>query len=194
MIGVLEEQADRSPVSNADLRQAPQIDNIEILELAGRGAMSLVYKARQVLLDRVVAVKVLSKNLLSGESGLQRFFSEAKLSSRLDHPNIAGIIGFGMSSPGFRTPAPSDFYGGNRWGSGVEVPAQDQDFYALKDVPHGDLRQTLYHSKSVNANLRCFVYTPPGYEKDQSKRYPVLYLQHGGGRMKPAGAARVTPV
>ena len=31
------------------------------------------------------------------------------------------------------------------------------------------------------ANLRCFVYTPPDYEKDPSKRYPVLYLQHGGG-------------
>ena len=41
--------------------------------------------------------------------------------------------------------------------------------------------QTLYYSKSANANLRCFVYTPPDYEKDPSKRYPVLYLQHGGG-------------
>ena len=86
------------------------------------------------------------------------------------------IDGAGVPDPGTLY-----FYGGNRWGSGLEVPAQDQDFYALKDVPHGDLRQTLYHSKSVNANLRCFVYTPPGYEKDQSKRYPVLYLQHGGG-------------
>jgi alpha-L-arabinofuranosidase len=73
------------------------------------------------------------------------------------------------------------FYGASRWGSGVEVPAHDQEFYALKDVPHGQLRQTLYFSKSANAVLRCFVYTPPDYEKDPSKRYPVLYLQHGGG-------------
>jgi enterochelin esterase family protein len=73
------------------------------------------------------------------------------------------------------------FYGASRWGSGVEVPANDQDFYAVKNVPHGDLRQVLFYSKSANANLRCFVYTPPGYEKEQSKRYPVLYLQHGGG-------------
>ncbi len=73
------------------------------------------------------------------------------------------------------------FYGGSRWGSGVEVPAKDQDFYAVKDVPHGQLRQTLYHSKNANAVLRCFVYTPPDYEKDPTKRYPVLYLQHGGG-------------
>jgi enterochelin esterase family protein len=48
-------------------------------------------------------------------------------------------------------------------------------------VPHGQLRQTLYYTKSSNAVLRCFVYTPPDYEKDPAKRYPVLYLQHGGG-------------
>ena len=86
------------------------------------------------------------------------------------------IDGAGVPDPGALY-----FYGGNRWGSGVEVPAHDQDFYAVKDVPHGDLRQTLYYSKNANANLRCFVYTPPDYEKDPSKRYPVLYLQHGGG-------------
>jgi enterochelin esterase-like enzyme len=73
------------------------------------------------------------------------------------------------------------FYGASRWGSGVDVPAHDQDFYALKNVPHGDLRQVLYHSQTANADLRCFVYTPPDYEKHASKRYPVLYLQHGAG-------------
>ena len=86
------------------------------------------------------------------------------------------IDGAGVPDPGSLY-----FYGGSRWGSGVEVPAHDQDFYAVKDVPHGQLRETLYYSKRANANLRCFVYTPPDYEKDQSKRYPVLYLQHGGG-------------
>ena len=79
------------------------------------------------------------------------------------------IDGAGVPDPGSLY-----FYGGSRWGSGVEVPAKDQDFYALKNVPHGDLRQTLYSSKSANATLRCFVYTPPDYEKDPSKRYPVL--------------------
>jgi enterochelin esterase-like enzyme len=64
---------------------------------------------------------------------------------------------------------------------GVEVPAKDQDFYALKDVPHGQVREQLYFSKSNNATRRCFVYTPPEYDKDLTKRYPVLYLQHGGG-------------
>ena len=73
------------------------------------------------------------------------------------------------------------YYGASRWGSGLEVPAQDQDFYALKNVPHGQLRETLYFSKSTNAVQRCYVYTPPDYEKTRFKRYPVLYLQHGGG-------------
>ncbi|HND14764.1 MAG TPA: hypothetical protein PLN78_07285, partial [Pseudomonadales bacterium] len=67
------------------------------------------------------------------------------------------------------------------WGSGVEIPAQDQAFYASRNVPHGQLRQVLYHSRSTDAVLRCFVYTPPDYDQDPARRYPVLYLQHGGG-------------
>jgi len=73
------------------------------------------------------------------------------------------------------------YYGASRWGSGVEVPARDQDFYALKNVPHGQIRQVTYYSKVNDSMRRCFVYTPPGYEKDSKARYPVLYLQHGGG-------------
>jgi enterochelin esterase family protein len=73
------------------------------------------------------------------------------------------------------------FYGAGRWGSGVEVPAKDQDFYALKNVPHGQVRQTIYYSKVNGAMRRSFVYTPPGYDNDTKTRYPVLYLQHGGG-------------
>lgn len=61
------------------------------------------------------------------------------------------------------------------------MPAHDQDFYALKDVSHGEIRQNLYFSKITNAWRRCFVYTPPDYEKNTAARYPVLYLQHGMG-------------
>ncbi len=86
------------------------------------------------------------------------------------------IDGAGVPDPGSLY-----FYGGSRWGSGLEIPAQDQDFYTIKNVPHGQLQQTLYHSQSADANLRCFVYTPPDYEQNPSQRYPVLYLQHGGG-------------
>jgi enterochelin esterase-like enzyme len=84
---------------------------------------------------------------------------------------------------GAEVPDPNSlfFYGAGRWGSAVEIPAKDRDFYALKDVPHGQLREIWYFSKSSNTNRHAFVYTPPGYEKDTKKRYPVLYLQHGAG-------------
>lgn len=72
-------------------------------------------------------------------------------------------------------------YSASRWGSGIEIPAKDQEFYSLKNVPHGQIRQQIYFSKSNNSIRRCFVYTPPDYETNTSKRYPVLYLQHGGG-------------
>jgi alpha-N-arabinofuranosidase len=98
-------------------------------------------------------------------------------------PQDEGFHYYQIIVDGAQVPDPGSlyFYGASRWGSGLEVPAKDQEFYAVKDVPHGDLRQTLYYSKSANATLRCFVYTPPDYEKDPAKRYPVLYLQHGGG-------------
>ncbi|HJT35214.1 MAG TPA: endo-1,4-beta-xylanase [Pirellulales bacterium] len=73
------------------------------------------------------------------------------------------------------------FFGANRWGSGVEVPAHDRDFYAVKTVPHGQIREVLFHSKSTDTHRRAFVYTPPAYDEETDKRYPVLYLQHGYG-------------
>jgi enterochelin esterase-like enzyme len=86
----------------------------------------------------------------------------------------------------FNDPSTLNFYGSTRCESGIEIPAQDQDFYALKDVPHGKVQQILYPSKSTNTSRRAFVYTPPNYDEDQTKRYPVLYLQHGWGEDETA--------
>jgi enterochelin esterase-like enzyme len=86
----------------------------------------------------------------------------------------------------FNDPGTLNFYGSTRWESGIEIPAHDEDFYALKDVPHGHVQQILFPSKSTNTQRRAFVYTPPGYEKDKSKKYPVLYLQHGWGEDETA--------
>ena len=86
----------------------------------------------------------------------------------------------------FNDPGTLNFYGSIRWESGIEIPAPDQDFYALKDVPHGKVQQILFPSKSTNTSRRAFVYTPPDYDKDQAKRYPVLYLQHGWGEDETA--------
>jgi len=80
----------------------------------------------------------------------------------------------------FNDPGTGFFYGSQRWESGIEIPAKDQDFYALKDVPHGHVQHILFPSKSTKTSRDAFVYTPPGYEKGNNK-YPVLYLQHGWG-------------
>jgi enterochelin esterase-like enzyme len=80
----------------------------------------------------------------------------------------------------YNDPGTGNFYGSQRWESGIEIPAKDQGFYALKDVPHGHMQQILFPSKSTNTSRVAFVYTPPGYEKGNTK-YPVLYLQHGWG-------------
>jgi enterochelin esterase-like enzyme len=98
-------------------------------------------------------------------------------------PQDEGFHYYQLWIDGAAVPDPGSmfFYGASRWGSGIEIPAKDQDFYALKNVPHGEIREQLYFSKSNNSIRRCFVYTPPDYETNASKRYPVLYLQHGGG-------------
>lgn len=86
----------------------------------------------------------------------------------------------------FNDPGAMNFYGSVRWESGIEIPAHDQDFYALKDVPHGNVQQVLFPSRSTATSRRAFVYTPPGYDKKSNKRYPVLYLQHGWGEDETA--------
>jgi enterochelin esterase-like enzyme len=99
------------------------------------------------------------------------------------NPQDEGFHYYQLWVDGAAVPDPGSlyFYGAMRWGSGIEIPAKDQDFYALKDLPHGQIRQILFPSPSTNTSRRAFVYTPPGYEKDMNKRYPVLYLQHGWG-------------
>src|SRR5687768_6919021 len=98
-------------------------------------------------------------------------------------PLDEGFHYYQIKIDGAEVPDPNShyFYGSSRWGSAIEVPAKDADFYALKKVPHGQLREIHYFAKSSNTNRHAFVYTPPDYDKDTSKRYPVLYLQHGAG-------------
>ncbi|MGN6416312.1 MAG: alpha/beta hydrolase-fold protein [Pseudobacter sp.] len=86
----------------------------------------------------------------------------------------------------FNDPGALNYYGSVRWESGIEIPAHDQDFYALKNVPHGQVVQVLFPSPSTNTSRRAFVYTPPGYDGHAKKNYPVLYLQHGWGEDETA--------
>ncbi len=78
-------------------------------------------------------------------------------------------------------PASETFFGYGKPTGGLEVPEQGADYYAIKDVPHGEVREKWYFSKSTGAWRRALVYTPAEYDKNTSARYPVLYLQHGAG-------------
>ena len=81
----------------------------------------------------------------------------------------------------FNDPGTGNFYGSTRWESGVEIPAHDQDFYAVRNVPHGKVEQVLFWSESTSQYRTALVYTPPTYDSSKRQKYPVLYLQHGWG-------------
>lgn len=78
-------------------------------------------------------------------------------------------------------PASETFYGMSRMASGIEIPTPGEDWWLTKAVPHGEVRERRYFSSTTQNWRRIFVYTPPDYETDAEARFPVLYLQHGGG-------------
>lgn len=86
------------------------------------------------------------------------------------------IDGVAVADPGSET-----FYGMGRMASGIEVPFEGGEYYAMKDVPHGDIRIKRYYSETSRSWRRFFIYTPAGYDVSTNEQYPVLYLLHGGG-------------
>jgi enterochelin esterase-like enzyme len=86
------------------------------------------------------------------------------------------IDGLAVADPSSQT-----FYGMGRMASGIDIPEDGVDFYSPRKVPHGNIRSVNYFSEITRSWRRAFVYTPPGYDDNQTTRYPVLYLQHGGG-------------
>jgi enterochelin esterase-like enzyme len=139
--------------------KAPNVDSIRVtLGLGGRGGTKLI----------------------KGTDGYFSGTTEGSMDEGFHYYHL--IVDGGL----FNDPGTLNYYGSTRWESGIEIPAHDQDFYALKDVPHGNVQQILFPSKSTNIQRRAFVYTPPGYDKERSKKYPVLYLQHGWGEDETA--------
>ena len=78
-------------------------------------------------------------------------------------------------------PGTDAFIGYGHMCNAFEVPDPDGGFYELKDVPHGNVLIKNYFATSIKSWRHIYVYTPPDYDKSPTKRYPVLYLQHGGG-------------
>ncbi|MES2775668.1 MAG: alpha/beta hydrolase-fold protein [Bacteroidota bacterium] len=78
-------------------------------------------------------------------------------------------------------PASESFYGMGRMASGIEIPFSGGAYYALRNVPHGDIRIKKYFSRVTNSWRQFYIYTPPAYDSAVNTSYPVLYILHGGG-------------
>lgn len=78
-------------------------------------------------------------------------------------------------------PSSETFYGMGRMASGIEVPFKGDDYYAIKDVPHGEICIKYYYSTVFNRWRQFYIYKPAGYDVNISEKYPVLYILHGGG-------------
>lgn len=98
-------------------------------------------------------------------------------------PSVPGFhyYWFVLNGVEVNDPASETFFGYGKETSGIEVPEAGADFYAIRNVPHGEVRAKWYLSKITGEWRRAFVYTPPGYDEHSNIRYPVLILQHGSG-------------
>lgn len=92
------------------------------------------------------------------------------------HYYVLNIDGAEVSDPGSQA-----FFGGTRYTSAVEIPEPGSTYYSIQNVPHGQVREIWYESKVTGTWRHALVYLPPGYDTQTKQRYPVLYLQHGGG-------------
>jgi enterochelin esterase family protein len=83
-------------------------------------------------------------------------------------------------------PLNQTFHDMGRMANGIDIPEKGVDYYLVKNVPHGQIRQIRYYSDITKEWRRAFVYTPPGYDSNINDRYPVLYLHHGAGQDETA--------
>ena len=144
----------------------------------------------RILDDNRVAFRIKAPDAQKVEFG---FFDNTRYGATKDkdgvwtatttNPVVPGLHYYRMWIDGVQVndPASQTFFGTGKDTGCIEVPEKGVDYYMPKDVPHGEVRERHYFSKTTEGWRRIFVYTPPGYDADREARYPVLYLQHGGG-------------
>ena len=98
-------------------------------------------------------------------------------------PQDEGFHYYQLNIDGANVPDPNSlyYYGASRWGSGIEVPSDDMDFWQVKNVPQGSMCEVFYWSTYTEKMRRCHVYLPAEYFTNPTKKFPVFYLQHGMG-------------
>ncbi len=113
-------------------------------------------------------------DLTKDENGFWKGTTESLLAGF--HYYSLVVDGLDVSDPASKT-----FYGCNRMMSAIDIPEENCDFYTIKDVPHGAIISLNYYSKVMNAWRPVNVYIPASYRTMPNKKYPVVYIQHGGG-------------
>jgi enterochelin esterase-like enzyme len=141
----------------------------------------------QILPDNRVVFRVKAPEAQRVQMDLGKKYDMAKDTSGYwivtTDPIVIGFHYYSLLIDGVALVDPSSqtFYGMGRMASGIDIPEPGVDYYMPRDVPHGQIRSVNYYSETTRTWRRAFVYTPHGYDDDATRRYPVLYLQHGGG-------------
>ena len=107
-------------------------------------------------------------------------------------PQDEGFHYYQLNIDGASVPDPGSlyYYGASRWGSGIDIPAADEDFYTVKNVPQGSVNEVYYYSTVTEKMRHCYVYLPAAYRENPDRRFPVLYLQHGMGENETGWSAQ----
>ena len=107
-------------------------------------------------------------------------------------PQDEGFHYYQLNIDGASVPDPGSkyYYGASRWGSGIDIPAQDEEFYTVKNVPQGSINEVYYWSTVQGKMRHGYVYLPNEYYRNPTKKFPVLYLQHGMGENETGWSAQ----
>ena len=107
-------------------------------------------------------------------------------------PQDEGFHYYQLNIDGASVPDPGSkyYYGASRWGSGIDIPAADEDFYTVKNVPQGSVNEVYYWSSVTESMRHGYIYLPAEYYSNPNKKYPVLYLQHGMGENETGWSAQ----
>ena len=107
-------------------------------------------------------------------------------------PQDEGFHYYQLNIDGASVPDPGSkyYYGASRWGSGIDVPAQDEEFYMVKNVPQGSVNEVYYWSTVTEKMRHGYIYLPAEYYANPTKKFPVLYLQHGMGENETGWSAQ----
>ena len=107
-------------------------------------------------------------------------------------PQDEGFHYYQLNIDGASVPDPGSkyYYGASRWGSGIDIPAADEDFYTVKNVPQGSVNEVYYYSSVTQQMRHGYIYLPAEYYANPTKKFPVLYLQHGMGENETGWGAQ----